>query len=171
MASSPVRIGDLEINQDLHVQQTTWTLQRIGWGGMVLIVLAALSGVFGSGPLATTEATDDQQTVKLLYDRFGRYESESVVQLVLNAETTKTHRVTVEIDRTYWTSHAVEHITPEPLISSIGMDGFLYTFETDAPSTPTVIVFRLRPKYLGALDGRIRVNDAGPLQFHQFMFP
>jgi hypothetical protein len=171
MASSLVRVGDLEINQNLDVQRTTWTLQRIGWGGMALIVLAALSGMFGSGPLATTEVTDERGTFRLLYDRFGRYESESVLRLVLNPETTKTHRVTVEIDRAYWTSHAVEQITPEPLLSGIGIDGFLYTFETDAPSAPTVIVFRLRPKYLGAMDGRIRVNETVPLQFHQFMYP
>lgn len=171
MASSPVRIGDLEINQDLDVQRKVWTLQRIGWAGMALIVLTALSGMFGSGPLARTEIRDDQQTFRLLYDRFGRYESEAVLQLVLTPETAKTNRVTVEIDRTYWTCHVVEQITPEPLISSIGIDGFLYTFESNAPSTPAVIIFRLRPKYLGALDGRIRVNDADPLQFHQFMFP
>jgi hypothetical protein len=34
-----------------------------------------------------------------------------------------------------------------------------------------VIAFRLRPKCLGALDGRIRINDDGLLQFHQFIFP
>jgi hypothetical protein len=65
MASSPVRIGDLEINQDLGAQQKTWTIQRIGWGGMALIVLAALGGAFGSGPLARTDVTDDQQTFRL----------------------------------------------------------------------------------------------------------
>lgn len=171
MASSPVRIGDLDLNQDLDLQRKTWTVQRIGWSGMALIVLAALAGVFGSGPLARTEVTDNPQTFRLSYDRFGRYEGELVLQVVLTPETTKTNRVTVEIDRTYWISHAVEHITPEPLISSIGIDGFLYTFETNTPSTPAVIVFRLRPKYIGAMEGRIRVNDSGPLRFHQFMFP
>lgn len=171
MASSPVRIGDLEFTQDLDLQRKTWTVQRIGWGSMALIVLAALAGVFGSGPLARTEVADNSQTFRLLYDRFGRYEGELVLQLVLTPETTKSNRVTVEIDRAYWTGHAVEHITPEPLISSIGIDGFLYTFETSAPSVPAIIVFRLRPKYFGAMDGRIRVNNAGPLRFHQFMFP
>ena len=164
-------MGDLEINQNLDVQRKTWTLQRIGWGGMALIVLAALSGVFGSGPLARTEVLDDQQTFRLLHDRFGRYEGELVLQLLLTPEATKTNRATIEIDRTYWASHAVEQITPEPLMTSIGNDGFLYTFEINAPSTPAMIAFRLRPKYLGALDGRIRVNDGGPLQFHQFIFP
>jgi hypothetical protein len=151
MASSPVRIGDLEINQDLDVQRKTWTVQRIGWGGMALIILTALAGVFGSGPLARTEVQDDSQTFRLSYDRFGRYEG--------------------EVDQTYWTSHAVEHMTPEPLLSRVGIGGFLYTFETHPPSTPAAIVFRLRPKYLGSLEGRIRVNDDGLLQFHQFMFP
>ena len=171
MASSSVRIGDLELNQDLDLQRKTWTVQRIGWGGMVLIVVAALAGVFGSGPLTRMEVTDDPHTFRLLYDRFGRYEGELVLQLVLTPETTTPNRVTVEIDRTYWTSHAVEHITPEPLISSIGIDGFLYTFETDAQSSPAVIVFRLRTKSIGAMDGRIRVNNAWFIQFHQFMFP
>jgi hypothetical protein len=171
MASAPVRIGDLEINQDLDVQRTTWTVQRIGWGGMVLIVLAALSGVFGSGPLARTEATNDQQVFRLLYDRFGRYEGELVLQLELTTEAMKTNRVTIEIDRTYWASHAVEHIIPGPLRASIGNEGFVYTFEINAPSPPAMIAFRLRPKYLGALEGRIRVNDGVPLQFNQFMFP
>ncbi|HEX5545172.1 MAG TPA: hypothetical protein VFX10_06700 [Nitrospira sp.] len=171
MASSLVRIGDLEINQNLDVQRATWTFQRIGWTGMAVIVLAALAGVFGNGPLAHTEVTADPHTVRLFYDRFGRYEGELVLQLWLGPETTTTNRVTVEIDRTYWASHAVEQISPEPLTSSIGDDGFRYTFETNTPSTPAVIVFRLRPKYLGALEGRIRVNDVGLLQFHQFMFP
>lgn len=171
MASSPVRIGDIEINQDLATQEKTWIIQRVGWGGMALIVIAALTGVFGNGPLARTEITDDQQTLRLSYDRIGRYEGELFLQLVLTAETTKTGRVTVTIDRTYWTSHAVEQIIPEPLTTSIGSDGFLYTFEVDTPSMPAMIAFRLRPKYLGALDGRIRVNDAGTLQLHQFIFP
>ncbi len=171
MASSPVRIGDLEINQDLDVQRKTWTVQRIGWGAMALIILAALAGMFGSGPLARTEIQDDRQTFRLSSDRFGRYEGEVVLQLALTPEATKTGRVTIEVDQTYWTSHAVEHITPEPLLSRVGIEGFLYTFETHPLSAPAVIVFRLRPKYLGSLEGRIRVNGDGLLHFHQFMFP
>src|SRR6185503_10274526 len=80
MTSPPVRIGDLELNQDLDLQRKTWTVQRIGWGGMALIVVAALAGVFGSGPLTRTEVTDNPQTFRLLYDRFGRYEGELVLQ-------------------------------------------------------------------------------------------
>ncbi len=171
MASSPIRIGDLEIIQDLATQNHTWIIQRIGWGGMALIVIAALTGVFGSGPLARTEVTDDQHTLRLSYDRFGRYEGELFLQLVLSPETTKTDRVTVAIDRTYWTNHAVEQIIPEPLTTSIRSDGFVYTFEVNTPSIPAMIAFRLRPKHLGALDGRIRINDASSLRFHQFIFP
>jgi hypothetical protein len=171
MASSPVRIGDLEINQDLDVQRKTWVVQRLGWVSMALIILTALVGMFGSGPLARTEVQDDRQTFRLSYDRFGRYEAEAVLQIALTPEATTNGRVTVEVDQTYWTGHVVEHITPEPLFSRVGIDGFLYTFETHPPATPAVIVFRLRPKYLGSLEGRIRVNGDGLLHFHQFMFP
>jgi hypothetical protein len=171
MASSPVRRGDLEINQDLDLQRKTWIVQRIGWGGMALIIVAALAGVFGSGPLARVEVTDDRQTFRLEYDRFGRYEGELFLTLLLLPEATKTHRVLVEIDRRYWTSQVVEYIIPEPLTSRIGIDGFLYTFEIEALSPSAVIVFRLRPEYLGALNGRIRVNDGSSVTLHQFIFP
>lgn len=174
MASAPVRIGNLEINQDLDVQRKIWTVQRIGWGGMALIILAALAGLFGSGPLARTEATNAQQSFWLLYDRFGRYEGESVLQLVLTPETIKTNRVTVEIDRTYWTCHAIEQIAPEPIVSSTGSEGFLYTFniETiDRSTTPAIIIVRLRPECVGALKGHIRVDDQSLVTFQQFIFP
>lgn len=171
MASSPVRIGDLEINQDLDTQRNTWAIQRIGWAGMALIVLAAVAGLFGSGPLARKTVVDDLQLLRLEYDRFGRYEGELFLRLDLTPEATKTDRVTVWIDRTYWTNHAIEQITPEPVSSSIALDGFLYTFEVGTQRAPAAIIFRLRPEYLGALDGHIRVNDQGSLTFHQFIFP
>ncbi len=170
MSSIPP-IAGLEITQDLAVQYRTWKIQRMGWAAMALIILAALAGLFGSGPLARTAVVDDQQLVRLEYNRFGRYQDESLLKLELTPKATQTHRVTVKVDRNYWTSHAIEQIAPEPMTSSAGFDGFLYTFEVDSQNAPAAIIVRLRPEYLGSLDGHIRVNDQGSLTFEQFIFP
>ena len=117
MTSSPRRVEDLEINQDLAVQGKTWTYQRIGWAGMALTILAALAGLFGSGPVSRSMVTDEQQLVRLEYDRFGRYEAESVLQLFVPSEVTMNGYVTLWIDRIYWAHHAIEQIAPEPIAS------------------------------------------------------
>ncbi|OQW32260.1 MAG: hypothetical protein A4E19_19710 [Nitrospira sp. SG-bin1] len=171
MASSPTRIGDLEIKQDLDVQRTTWIIQRIGWAAMALIVLAALAGVFSSGPLARTVMTDDQRLFSLEYDRFGRYESESVLRLELTPEATKASHVTLWIDRIYWAKYAIEQILPEPSATRTGSDGFSYTFDIGAQHAPAAIILRLRPEHIGMAEGHIRVNDRGSITFHQLVFP
>jgi hypothetical protein len=48
VASGLKRIGDVEINQDLDFQRRCWTVQRIGWIVMAVLVLSALLGVFGA---------------------------------------------------------------------------------------------------------------------------
>lgn len=169
--STAQRIDDLEITQDLAVQHRTWVIQRMGWAAMALIIMAALAGLFGGGPLARMAAVDDQQLVSLEYDRFSRYEGELLLKLELFPQATKTQRVTVKFDRTYWTSHVIEQIDPEPVTSSTSFDGFLYTFQVHSQNAPATIIVRLRPEYLGSLDGHIRINEQGSLTFHQFVFP
>jgi hypothetical protein len=166
-----MKTDGLEINQDLNTQRKTWMVQRIGWAGMALIVLAGLAGLFGSGPLARTTLLDDQRLVRLEYDRFGRYEGELLLRLELMPEVTKSTDFTVWVDRSYWTKHAIEQITPPPVTAGIGVDGFLYTFRVDASHVPATIIFHLRPEYLGSLDGHIHVNDGSSIRFHQFIFP
>lgn len=172
MASSPpVRTGDLEINQDLNAQRKTWVIQRIGWACMALIILAGLAGMFGSGPWARDTIVDEHRLARLEYDRFGRYEGELLLRLELMPEATKSSEVTIWVDRTYLTKHAIEQITPTPVTAGIGVDGFLYTFRIETRYVPATIVFHLRPEYLGALDGGLRVNETASIRFHQFMFP
>jgi hypothetical protein len=166
-----IRTGDLEISQDLGAQHTTWVLQRIGWVGMALLILTALAGGFGDGPLVHRMVSDDHHLFSLEYDRVCRYESEQLLRLTLAPETTKTPHVDVWISRSYWSSHAIEQITPEPRTSSTSSDGFVYTFDVDARNEPAMIVMRLRPEYVGSMEGHIRVNDQGSVTIHQLTFP
>jgi len=169
MASSPTQISDL--NQDLDVQHKTWILQRIGWIGMALIILAAFTIYAAAATSRRIYEPEKPKLFRLEYDRFGRYGSESLLRLDLTAEATQSHHVIVWMDRTFWTSHVVEQIAPEPISSSIGPGGFLYTFDIGAPNVPAIVIVRLRPEYAGSLEGHIRVNDRGSVTFHQFIFP
>jgi len=169
--SSISPIDDLEISQDLDIQHRTWTLQHMGWAAMALLITLALTGFFGSGPLARTTATDSLDFLQIEYDRFGRYEGELLLQFTVAPRAIHDDRVTLWMDRAYWTGLAVEHITPEPDGSSTDFDGFTYFFSVGTRPAPVVIVFHLRPESWGLFDARIRLNDQVAIRFGQFIYP
>ena len=170
MSSIPP-IGDLEIHQDCDIQHRTWTLQHMGRAAMTLLIVMALSGLFGGGPLARTTVTDSHDLLQIEYDRFGRYEGELWLQFTIAPGSIHDDRVTLWMDRAYWTGFAVEHITPEPVRSDTGFDGFTYFFSVGTRLAPVVIVFHLRPESLGLLEARIRLNDQISIRFSQFIYP
>jgi hypothetical protein len=61
------RVGDLEVDQNLEFEKVFWRAQRIGWGVVALVVLAALLGVFGNGSLGWTATRDGGRQRKGAY--------------------------------------------------------------------------------------------------------
>jgi len=47
-----VRYGDLDLDQGYDHQQTIWTIQRVIWGVIGLLILLAFTGLFGGGPIS-----------------------------------------------------------------------------------------------------------------------
>lgn len=50
-------VGDLGINQELDFQYYSWAVERVGWGRIVLTVLAALLGCLAQGCSTTLSTT------------------------------------------------------------------------------------------------------------------
>jgi hypothetical protein len=67
----PSRSSQLQIDEDLAFQRREWKIQRVGWGAMALVIIAALLGVFGTGPLSN--ATLEREGLRLEYERFCRF--------------------------------------------------------------------------------------------------
>lgn len=61
------RIGDLEISQDLEFQKRSWTIQRVGWVVIALLILAGLLGVFGKGIAADATAGEENSRSREYY--------------------------------------------------------------------------------------------------------
>ncbi len=46
----------LDVEEDMAFQRRNWRAERIGWAAMVAIVIAAVLGLFASGPLSWATA-------------------------------------------------------------------------------------------------------------------
>jgi hypothetical protein len=165
MSSNIKRVGDLEINEDLVFQKRSWTVQRIGWVIMALVLAAALLGLFGAGPLSRATAGTEDEALWVEYDRFSRLLK--TTDLKVHA-TSESGEVRLWISREYLEKVEISHITPTEDSAEAAQDGVFYVFQSAEPLT---IVIHLRAAQAGLISGEMRL-DGGPSQeFTQFIYP
>lgn len=165
------RSGKLEIDEDYPFQQRTWKMQRVGWVIMLLLTLAAVSGLFGSGPLSTTIAHDESGKLSLTHQGFARFQAPTQLAVQAQPDDQAAGELRLCLTRTYLEKVEIQHITPPPKTVEAGADRFIFVFRL-APAAPSItVVFYVEPEKFGLLTGRIGVNDHPPLHFTQFVYP
>ena len=164
------RVGDLEIGQDLEFQRREWTIQRIGWAAMALIGLAALLGLFGSGPLSNA-AVGDGDPLRLAYARFDRKRSPSDLRLEIAAGTAQEGQVRLWLDRAYLAGLELQQILPEPDQAQASGDRTVYVFQVGDPNQATEVIFQVEHNTFGLKTGRVGLVDGPGLEFRQLVYP
>jgi hypothetical protein len=163
------RVGDLEIEQDLEHQETAWRVRQCGWAGLFLLWLAALAGLFGSGPLSWSTASGPG--LRLEYERFARAVAPQELTLHLGPGVTAHPKVRLWIDREYLDNQQIESVVPEPESVEAGAGRMVFVLSMAEQGKPTSVVLRLRAQRAGSFEGRIGVEDGGFLRFHQIVYP
>lgn len=141
-----------------------WAAQRIGWVVMTLLLVAALAGLFSSGPLSDVTAQVGSHQVE--YERFARYGARTKLIVTTHSEVL-VGDLPVRISHPFIDAHRIEAITPEPRSMSDAGDAVEFVF--DASST-TRIVFRLEPDVVGRHTGELRIG-ADAARLSQFIYP
>ena len=170
------RVGEIEVDEDPDFLTRSWGVQRIGWIVMVLIVIAALLGLFGRGPLARATAGNAGDPLRLEYERFTRHSSPATLQVHLAPGVTDEQEggggtARVWLDREYMQDIAIESISPEPQSMEAGKEGIVYVFRIAKADQFTRVTFHIQPKGYGLRSGRIGLAGREPLRFRQFIFP
>ncbi len=165
------RVGDLEIAQDLEYQKKAWIVQRVGWVLMALVVILALAGLFGPGPLSTTTVGDERAPVRLQYERFVRSRDPTELTIHIGANAAQGSEARIWLDREYLHKVQIRHITPDPERVEAGPDRLMYVFRLIGPNQPTAILFNVEPQEIGQLQGKFGVDQGAALSFTQFVYP
>lgn len=165
-ASDIRRVGDLELGQDLDFQRRSWRVQRVAWVLMLLIVIAALLGLFGGDGVlnqATLGAVDSGLRVQ--YHHFDR---------VLDP----THlRVELGGSGHLWITNAllervtIDEIIPEPEQMIAGEERTTFVFELAAGDPAGMVIISYKPQRIGQLSGQIGVDGGVSYDLQQFIFP
>jgi hypothetical protein len=157
------RIGDLEVAQDLAFERKQAVTRRVAGVIAAAILVAALLGVFGGGPLA--DATESSGPLSVDYERFLRFESQG--ELEVQPPTTG-GLASVAISSDYLSQFSVGSISPTPATTSVLSDRLVYTFKL-APRGR--VTFELTPEKVGKHNGTIWAGDDAHVRISQFVYP
>lgn len=165
------RFGDLEINQDVRFQDREWTVERVGWLLLVALLIIAVLGLFGNGPLSRTTSSSPDAGLKVAYERFGRRGGSQELTLRASANAATNGSWQIEVTRAYLASLEIVTITPEPDSAETTRRGVRYTFTQAAPDAALEVIFAVTPRSLWSHSGEIRIGDEPPATVWQFFFP
>jgi hypothetical protein len=170
-----VRYGDLDLDQGYEHQDRIWTIQRIVWGVIALLVILAFAGLFGGGPISKATASRDGEPLRVAYERFGHRQSQFHpvrLDLTLDEAAFQEGEARVYVDRTYLAALQVQSISPLPDRQEPGLDRTVYVFTGDGPSEVTLT---LQATKMGRQQAEIGLMNGDqprqPVTFSQFIYP
>lgn len=165
------RVDGLQIEEDLSFQRRAWAVQRVGWGIMALVLLAALLGLLGSGPLSKATA-DVPGVMRIEYQRFAQYQTPSRLTVHLERGAVAGASVSLGIDRQFLDRAGLESVVPPARRVHHAEDRLIYEFDVAAPGRPLTLVLYLEPQQAGVVTGRVTVENGSPAAvFRQVVYP
>ena len=153
----------MEIEDEIDLHKTGWVIQRIGWAMVLVILVTALLGLYGTGWLSKDSVS--AMGYNLSYEKYGRYETPTTITLVVGPTAEK--EIAVSIPTTYTVKQEISNIVPKPKTEKTA-NGFI-TFYFDAADN-SHIVFYLEPETFGTINGSFTVNGT-ELTVSHFIYP
>jgi hypothetical protein len=165
------RVDDLEIDQDLTFVRRSWAVQRAGWAGIGIVLVIALAGGLGSGPLSHQRG-GVPDLLEIDYSRFVRYQASHTLTVRLTGTAVRGPEARLWIDRRYLDQARIESIAPPPVRVEAGADRLLYVFQLLGGTEPVTISIVLQPQSIGRTAGRIGIaGDERVATIRQFAYP
>jgi hypothetical protein len=169
---SPRSTIELEHPDQRRVAQREYVAERIGWGLLAVILVAALVGLLGPGLLSwRTRASQDGQ-IAVEYSALARYEAPA--ELIIHCPGQQASPVRIRLARTFTDKVAIESISPEP--DAVAGEGSSLVYDVRLVDPPEWGAVRIRYRHTSY--GRVRYNvrlgdpeNGSSVQITQFVFP
>lgn len=165
------RTIDLQLEDDMQYHRRAWQIQSIARVAAAVILLAALIGLWGQGPLSKATEGEAGDPLRLEYDRFGQFRTNTTLKLKVDDAARTDDKLQVWLSRDYMERYQVQEISPEPDRVAVDNGHLVYTLSVAEPSDTYDIVFQLVPTRFGLARGDAGTSEGKLLSFTQLIYP
>lgn len=157
----------LEVQEHPATARRIKAAQRIGVLLLVLLLLAAILGLFGlGGPLAQARVT--QGTIEVTYPRFARHLAPTAIEVEVARAADDT--VTLTVHGELADAFHAETIVPRPEQVVTAGDATAYRFAA-VPGQPHRVRFDGQMETIGPVAGAMHVDDGPAIALDTFVYP
>jgi hypothetical protein len=161
--------GEIE-EADPQERRRTRIVHYIGAALFVLVLLSALAGLLGKGPLSKQMAGAPGDPLHVEYLRFIRYQGPVEIKIHIGPEATTNGFVQLQLSRAFVEKVEIERIDPEPEWQSAGADAFTYGIRV-ATNEPAKVRVRFAADHFGSRHYTVGLLPGPTLSLRHFAFP
>ncbi|TFB20199.1 hypothetical protein E3U32_20385 [Lelliottia nimipressuralis] len=157
------------IDESYRLLTFEYAFRQVGFIALLGIIVAAIAGLFSSGMVSDTVKTNSAKSLSINYERFGRRETETRMQLAfpVQAEGKYTLSMTSESSDAYEPGS----VWPQPdTMFSRGKTLYFVYNNLKRSDNFSVLLFTT-PSRAGKWDTVIRVNNEPEITLWQFIYP
>lgn len=161
---------ELQLDQDLRFEHRDWTVQRVAWAALSLLVAAGLLGLFGTGWLSEATAGEPGGAVWVEYERFARWHAPEKLRVHLGPGRARDGVVSFSVDRSFLEIHEIRQVMPRPAAVEAHGDRYAFVFRAPDPDGEMAVTFDLQPESWGRNTTTIAAEGTA-LTFTRVVYP
>ena len=167
----PPSDGSLEVSEDIEFEKRSWYWERVSQTIVMGLVLAALAGLFGGGPLSTARAVSASGSLTVEHPRFTR--NQSAYKLVIQVAPTAVQDGTLEvwIDEALARALTINSISPTPEATRLGSDRLYLRFRATPEESLSAITVHATADAIGRERGQVGLAEGEQVDVASFIYP
>lgn len=160
------------IQEDLGFQVRSWRAQRIGWAVAVVLLVAAVLGLFGRGLLSGGHVASTDGRLSVAFERLARHGAPAQLEVNVSAEAIRDGMVTVWVERDYLDGLELRAIVPEPSTVRDADGRTAYEFEVgDVGADGFDLTFQIEHDDIGPRGGEVSLDGGSAVRIEQLVYP
>jgi hypothetical protein len=160
----------LQIAEDLAFQRRAWIAERVGRAGCGAILLAAVLGVFGVGPLGNARVSSADGSLTVEYPRFAGAQRPLTLHVRLDVAAPRDGELRLWLAREYVEELSIQHITPPPDRVELDAERVTFVFGWRGDAGGAVVAFTNEAERAGTVAGLVGAGGVAVAVRH-FLYP
>ena len=163
----PQQGNGLQLKVDAERERAEWFVQRVSWGVMLLLAIAALLGFLGEGPFSSVQAGKIGDDLYIEYARFVRHEAPFSLRIYCKPGA---DRFSLSMDRAFLDRSEIKEVQPTPITTTTAGAECIFTFSSSG-DTNQLVTFRFETDSFGKLQNEVTLNGKSKHKLAQFIWP
>jgi hypothetical protein len=170
MTEGPRSTNELENPANVTTIRREWIAERIGWGAIGAILVAAILGLLGPGLLSHQRLASADGRLTVEHDCVQRYSAPAELRIRFQTQPDADF-VQLSLSRSFTDQVTPETIVPQPAAVEMQVDRLVYRFNAAELSDEGSVTFRYKHESMGWLRFDVGLNGESSIQITQFIFP